>query len=119
MRLHHSLALILASVLMMLSQQTLAHEGHDPDTPAKAVVTPASSRTEASSNAFELVAIARQGEITIYLDRFATNEPVSDANVVVETPQGSVQAKAASDSTYRLAAPWAANPGRYDLIATV
>src|SRR5262245_49697019 len=119
MRLHHSLALIIATVLIMLSQQTLAHEGHDPEIPAKAVVIPASPRGEASSDTFELVAIARSGEIIIYLDRFATNEPVSDASLVVETPRGSVEAKAASDGIYRLAAPWAANPGRYDLIATV
>jgi cobalt-zinc-cadmium efflux system membrane fusion protein len=119
MRLRYSLALITAFSLIMLGRQTLAHEGHDQDAPAKSVVIPASPRAEASSDAFELVATARSAEIIIYLDRFATNEPVSDANVVVETPQGSVEAKAASDGTYRLAAPWAAGPGRYDLIATV
>jgi membrane fusion protein, heavy metal efflux system len=120
MRLHRLLALITAFALIVVpSQKTLAHEGQDHDATAKFVVLPASSRAEASSDLFELVAIAGSGEIIIYLDRFATNEPVSDANVVVETPQGSVEAKPASDGTYRLAAPWAPGPGRYDLIATV
>jgi membrane fusion protein, heavy metal efflux system len=120
MRLHRLLALITAFALIVVpSQQTLAHEGQDHDATAKFVVLPASSRAEASSDLFELVAIAGSGEIIIYLDRFATNEPVSDANVVVETPQGSAEAKPASDGTYRLAAPWATGPGRYDLIATV
>jgi multidrug efflux pump subunit AcrA (membrane-fusion protein) len=44
---------------------------------------------------------------------------VPDANVLLETPNGSVAAKPANDGTYRLAAPWAALAGRYDLIATV
>jgi hypothetical protein len=76
-------------------------------------------RAETSSGAFELVAIASAGEIVIYLDRFTTNEPITDALVAVETPQGSLEAKRASDGTYRLPAPWAAASGRYDLIATV
>jgi cobalt-zinc-cadmium efflux system membrane fusion protein len=119
MRLCYSFALIIASALIMLSQQTLAHEGQDHDATPKSVEIPASPRGEASSDVFELVAIARSGEIIIYLDRFATNEPVVDANVVIETPQGNAEAKPASDGTYRFTAPWAERPGRYDLIATV
>ena len=114
-----SLALIAAITLITPGQQTLAHEGQDHDATARSAVLPASPRTETSSDFFELVAIARSGEIIIYLDRFATNAPVVDANVVVETPQGSVEAKPASDGTYHLAAPWAERTGRYDLIATV
>ena len=120
MRPHRLLALITAFALIVVpSPQTLAHEGQDHDPTAKSVVLPASSRAEASSDLFELVAIAGSGEIIIYLDRFATNGPVSDANVVVETPLGSAEAKPASDGTYRLTAPWAERSGRYDLIATV
>jgi hypothetical protein len=120
MRLRYSLPLIPALVLLLVaSQQTLAHEGHDHDAAAKSVALPASPRAEAASDSFELVAVANSGEIIVYLDRFATNEPVSDGNVAIETPQGSMEAKPASDGTYRIAAPWAALPGRYDLIATV
>jgi membrane fusion protein, heavy metal efflux system len=114
-----SLALITTITLIIPGQQTLAHEEHDHDSTAKSAVVPATPRTGTSSDFFELVAVARSGEIIIYLDRFATNEPVVDANVVLETPQGSAEAKPASDGTYRLTAPWAERPGRYDLIATV
>lgn len=120
MRFRRSLPLITTLVMLLLpAQQSLAHEGHDHDTTAKSVAVPALPRAEATSESFELVAVARSGEVVIYLDRFATNEPVPDATVVVETSQGSVKAKPFADGTYRLAAPWAAFPGRYDLIATV
>lgn len=119
MRLGRLLALITAFALVMPGQRMLAHEGHDHDATAASVMLPASPRADAVSNSFELVAVAGSDEIIVYLDRFTTNEPVTDASVVVETPQGSAQAKPASDGTYRLAAPWAARPGRYDLIATV
>jgi hypothetical protein len=105
-------------MLLVPSQQTLAHEG-DHDATAKSIAVPALPRAEATSDSLELVAVARSGEIVIYLDRFATNEPLSDAAVRVETSQGSVEAKPVADATYRLAAPWLASPGRYDLIATV
>jgi hypothetical protein len=120
MRLGRLLPLIAAfALLFATSLPTPAHEGHDHDTAAKSVAVPALPRAEASSDAFELVAVASAGEIVIYVDRFATNEPITDATVVVETPQGSVDGNRANDGTYRLSAPWAAGGGRFDLIATV
>jgi len=120
MRFRHSLLLITALVMLVVSsQRTLAHEGHDHDVAATSVTLPASPRAETSSETFELVTVARSGEIVIYLDGFQSNEPILDANVEIETPQGSVHARPAGDGTYRFPAPWAANTGRYDLIATV
>lgn len=120
MQFRRSLPLITTLVMLLLpAQPSLAHEGHDHDTTARSVAVPALPRAEAASDSFELVAVVRSGEVVVYLDRFATNEPVPDATVVVETSQGSVEAKPVADGTYRLAAPWATFPGRYDLIATV
>jgi hypothetical protein len=120
MRRRRSFALVAALLLsFLLPGQMLAHEGHDHDAGSKAAIVTALPRAEAASEAFELVAVAAGGELIIYLDRFATNEPVPDASVVVETPQGSLEAERASDGTYRLPAPWATPPGHYDLIVTV
>ena len=69
--------------------------------------------------AFEIVAIARGENLEIYLDRFATNEPVIGATLEVESPGGPVKAAAGADGTYRVAAPWLAKGGRTDLIFTV
>jgi RND family efflux transporter MFP subunit len=96
-----------------------AHEGHGGGAslpPPLAIVTP---RGEAASDLFELVAIAQGGELALYLDRFATNEPVEGATLEVETPAGPSSAQARPGEPYRLAAPWSANPGSYDLIVSV
>ena len=76
-------------------------------------------RAEAASDAHELVAIARDGVLTIYLDRFATNEPVDGAEIEIETPAGPQKAEARPGEPYRLDAPWSSKPGAYDLIFTV
>jgi hypothetical protein len=120
MRFGLSFALITAAILLVPSNvRAWAHEGDEHDGSAKIASVAPLPRAETSSDTFELVALASAGEVIIYLDRFATNEPVRDALVVIETPQGSVEARRASDGTYRLAAPWTGIAGRYDLIATV
>jgi hypothetical protein len=60
--------------------------------------------------------LRQSGELLIYLDRFQTNEPITSAQVTVETPNGSREA-VLKDGVYRLAAPW--EHGSLDLIFTV
>lgn len=108
-----------AMLLALPSFIAWAHEGHDHGAVPAAISAPAMPRAEAGSDNFELVAVASGGELTIYLDRFGSNEPVSDAVIAVETPQGSVDAKISTDGSYKVSAPWSAKPGRYDLIFTV
>lgn len=97
-----------------------AHEGEDHTSSQPGLVaTGVSPRAEAASENFELVAVARGGTLTVYLDRRSSNEPVTGATVSVETPAGSVDAVADLDGTYALAAPWSAQPGGHDLIFTV
>src|SRR5262245_33946592 len=99
--------LLAASLLLAFSPVGApAHEGHDHDAPAATVTVPAAPRGESASDLFEVVAVAGNGELTIYVDRFATNEPVPNATVAVETPHGSIEARRAADGTYRLPAPW-------------
>ena len=120
MRLHHLARTLAAALLLALPLEGIsAHEGHDHDEAPANVVLPGAPRAEAASEKFELVAVARGAEIVIFLDRFATNEPVTDAAVAAETPQGSIEAVPLADGTYRLAAPTLAAAGRHDLIFTV
>src|ERR1700736_4643141 len=112
-------ALGVAALITLLGASWLpAHEGHDHDSaplPASISIAP---RAEATSDAFELIAIAEGDELAIYLDRFATNEPVEGAAIEVETPSGPVTALVHGDS-YEIPASWLSKPGRYDLIFTV
>jgi RND family efflux transporter MFP subunit len=108
-----------AALITLLGASWLsAHEGHDHDAaplPASVSIVP---RAEATSDAFELIAIAKGSELSIYLDRFATNEPVEGAAIEVETPNGPVTARLHGGS-YEIPATWLSKPGRYDLIFTV
>ena len=105
----------LAIAILLSAVPAKAHEGHDNGTPASATaeVTP---RVEAHSKLHELVAIARDGTLDIYLDNFIDNAPVGDARIAVETPTGTVVATATATGIYRLDAPWSKTPGRYSLI---
>ena len=96
-----------------------AHDGHDHGAPPPAVMSNLAPRTEVASAHYELVAIARSGELVIYLDRFATNESVDGASIEVETPAGPEPVRAMANEPYRLSAPWSNKPGAYDLIFTV
>src|SRR3984893_18618386 len=95
-----------------------AHEGHDHDAAPLPVSVSIAPRAEATSDAFELIAIAEGSELAIYLDRFATNEPVEGGAIEVETPNGPIMARTHGDA-YRIPATWLSKPGRYDLIFTV
>jgi RND family efflux transporter MFP subunit len=111
-------ALAATALLCAAITPASAHEGHDhaEQPPVSAGALP---RGEADSNSFELVAIVRGESLEIYLDRFATNEPVTGATLEVESPDGPVKATAGSDGTYRVAAPWLTKSERKDLIFTV
>ena len=96
----------------------VAHEGHKHgDEPPPPTVQTA-PRATAASPLFELVAVVSGTRLTVYLDRFDTNAPVSGATLDVETPAGPVSAVQDGD-IYLLEAPWAANPGTYELLFTV
>lgn len=104
--------------ILLLAGPALAHEGHDHgDQPKSSSQIGTTPRLEAISGPFELVALIRNGELVIYLDRFETNEPVTGAAISVETPKGPQDAKE-SNGTYRLDAPWAKDAS-VDLIFTV
>jgi RND family efflux transporter MFP subunit len=110
-------ALAAAALLASLGAAP-AHEGHDHGPAAPAARADVAPRGEAASDAFELVAVAQGETLVLYLDRFASNEPVQGATLTVEAPSGPVTAEA-TGSTYRIKAPWLAKPGHTDLIVTV
>jgi len=109
---------LLVGPALLLAGIAAAHEGHDhaelPKTAPKAGATP---RLEAATGPFELVALLRQGELIIYLDRFETNTPIHDAEITVETPAGPIKAEP-YEGTYHLAASWA-TAGSHELTFTI
>ena len=106
---------------LVVSSQTPAfgHAGHDGPEPAAAATPGAASRVEAVSAVFELVAVARGEALIITLDRFATNEPITDAAIEVAEGDGSEKAEAQKDGAYFVHAPWAGQAGKHDLTFTI
>jgi membrane fusion protein, heavy metal efflux system len=106
--------------LFMMAISASAHEGHDhgppPPEPTTQVLAP---RASAESADFELVAVLEEARILVYLDAFATNEPIEDAALELET--GSFQAKARhlGQGVYEIPPGPLAEPGRHELIFTV
>ena len=104
-------------VLLLPAAPVFAHEGHEHEpAPVPTRITP---RGEAQSDALELVAVTEGNTLAVYLDRFASNQSIGQASIEVETPTGPVTASPADDGVFRIAAPWLAKPGKYDLIFTV
>jgi RND family efflux transporter MFP subunit len=113
-------ALVAAALIAGTAAGTAqAHEGHDHGAPTAASPASVAARGEAASENFELVAVAQGAELIVYLDRFASNEPVANATIEVETPEGPTKAEAKDDGTYRLPAPWLTKGGHLDLVFTV
>ncbi|MDE3749371.1 efflux RND transporter periplasmic adaptor subunit [Methylobacterium radiotolerans] len=108
-----------ALLAAILSGPALAHEGHDHGAAQPPISKTISPRGEALTDAFELVAIPRGGTLTLFLDRFRTNEPVTGATVEIETPEGPRTADATPEGGYALPAPWLSKPGRHEFAATV
>ena len=108
-----------ALLAAVMAGPALAHGGHDHDATPPPVSKSIAPRGEALSDAFELVAIPRDGTLNLFLDRFRTNEPVPDATVEVETPDGPRTATATSEGGYVLPAPWLSKPGRHEFVTTI
>ncbi len=98
-----------------------AGEGHDHGDAAPVAPGTASPRVSSHSDLFELVGIVDvgAGAMTIYLDRHATNEPVTDAKLEVEAGTAKGVAKLQADGTYRFEHPLLKEEGALAVSFTV
>ena len=112
------IARLFTLLILMMPAAAHAHAGHDDAAPVATSGT-AAPRTEAHSDLFELVLTVRNGVAILFLDRYATNEPIEGATIEVAEDEATMSAEAQLDGTYRLSAPWLARPGRHELVFTV
>jgi membrane fusion protein, heavy metal efflux system len=104
---------------LLAALAAFAHEGHDHGAPPPPVSSTVAPRMEASSNDFELVAIAGLADVTIYLDTFRGNEPVPGATIDVDTGGETLKAEVAGEGVYVVKPKWAGSPGSHDLAFTI
>ena len=107
-------------VALLAPPAALAHEGHDHG-PAESVAGPVAPRVSARSETFELVGVLRGDRLVIYLDRFASNEPVTTADIAVTIGDATeaVNAEWAAEGTYALTSPRFKTAGQIDLVFSI
>lgn len=116
------LGAVLVGIALLSSSAApvFAHEGHDHG-PAQAVPTaPANPRVSLTSETYEVVGVVRGERLTLYLDRFGTNEPVADARIGVTLgSETEIGAQPGPDGTFLLSSPQLAGHGPLEIVVSV
>ena len=76
-------------------------------------------RASAQSEEFELVVFLADQIITLYLDDYATNAPVVDAQIVLESGTIKRSAKPIEDGVYQLSGDGFSQAGKYPLVFSI
>ena len=89
------------------------------DAPTPLPAPTSAPRAEAQTTDFELVVAPQGPSLLLFLDRFASNEPVSDAEVTVQSKDLQATAVKVAPGTYRVTGePWT-RPGTHALTISV
>lgn len=108
------------ALLGLLPGLVLAHgdevHGEAPPLPANSHSLPSA---EAHSLDFELVAQLQGDTLTVYLDRYSDNQPVSEASIEVASAAFSATLAAVAPGTYQASAAPLNHPGQHELLFTV
>lgn len=94
--------------------------GHESDETPSMTADPAPPRFEARSDLFEVVGTASHGELSLTLDTYATNEPVAEAQMELES--GAYKATGVfilERGVYRFASSPFDKPGTYPVTLTI
>ena len=98
---------------------SLAGDDHNHGAQPAAGEGQASPRVEAHSDLFELVGVVEKGQMTVYLDRYATNEPIANAKIEFESGANKGVATAQPDGTYLIKFDALSKPGELPFTFTV
>ncbi|MDP2784414.1 MAG: HlyD family efflux transporter periplasmic adaptor subunit [Sulfurimicrobium sp.] len=117
----------LALLFSLLPQLTFAGGGddHSHGNEVKAPIAATATggpRLELKSPDVELLGILQDGKLTLYADRYASNEPIRNAKIELESGGRKVQAQAAQDGSYTVAADWlkqSGKPVRHSVVVSV
>lgn len=104
-----SIALLWSTVLT--AGIAWAGDDHDHGAPKGAAASAASPRIALHTELFELVGIVEAGEMTLYLDRYADNTPITNARIDIEADAVKASLTAQADGTYRWRAEVLQRPG--------
>ena len=97
-------------------------DGHSHAAPAPVVpmaINTAAPRLTSQTDQFELVGVLEGKILTMYLDQFGTNTPVSKAQIEVASGSWKANATEIAPATYTVAADTLTPPGKHPLTVTV
>jgi hypothetical protein len=109
----------MAVLLVSLAPQALAGEGHDHGDAPTPAAGPALPRFTAVSELFELVGVVDGKALTVYLDHFADNSPVKDANLELQLDGHTIPLEAHADGEFEATLQQELEPGVVSVTATV
>jgi len=111
---------VLLALFCLVLPPAWGHEGHDHGPPPPPMVIDATPRASAESELFELVAVLEAGpRLLLYLDRHASNEPVSGAQLEVESGAFKAVAADLGGGVYAVPGESFVRPGTHSLTLTV
>lgn len=106
------------AALLLAPLPTLASEGHDHGEAPPAAAGAALPRFTATSDDFELVGVLSGQHLMLYLDRTATNEPVTQARIELDVAGAKHQAEP-HDGAFEVELAAEPKPGTLPITATV
>lgn len=95
---------LVIALLFSFTSAAFAHGGEDHGAPPPTVSRAVAPRAAAASEEFEAVIVLDGGKLRLYLDRFASNEPVAGARVEIDGAGLNGVAAEESPGVYGLAA---------------
>lgn len=95
-------------------------DGHTHAEAEKPVVSvDVAPRAGAQSEEFELVAVLANKKLTLYLDRYASNAPVADAQIELESGAVKIVAVQSEPGVYVVPGEHFSRPGKYPLVFSI
>jgi hypothetical protein len=119
MNLSPLLAALAVAALLLAPGPLSAGEGHDHGDATPTAAGDALPRFTAVSETFELVGVLNGKQITLYLDRYADNSPVRDAQIELEIGGAKFKAEKHGDDEYEVMLAEAPKPGVLPVTVTV
>ena len=111
--------IIMMIMVLMAASPAVADDSHNHDHDKPAAAGTASPRLEAHSDLFELVGVVDKGQMTVNLDRYATNEPVLGAKIEYESGTNKGIAAPQADGAYLIKFDALTKPGELPFAFTV
>lgn len=109
----------LALLSIFFSPSLIAGPGHDHAASAPIATATSLPRFTATSEDLELVGIINDKRLTIYLDRFADNAPINDAQIELDIAGNKFKAEKHGDGEYEINLKESLKSGVFPITVTV